>query len=112
LSWVTPDGGEWWCYPRLFRSPPEKLERGYSRQCKQTFTWSIRNDDAFWRSVDSTSQFNFRFKTATDEFQRDDEGTLGANWQQTYTPGDGAGVCETEDAFFGNLRGRCRWVPE
>lgn len=107
LSWVTPDSGEWWCYPRLMRTPPEKLEAGYARTCKQTFTWSIRNDDAFWRSYDSIAQFGFTYGTSTDTFDRDDAGTLGANWQQTYT-GPGSGVCETDPGF---LSGRVVWTP-
>ena len=96
LSWTTPDGGEWWCYPRLFRSPPNKTERTYARSKQQTFSWSIRNDDAFWRSHDSVSQFEFGYESALDEFNRDDSGDLGPNWDQTYS-GAGSGVCETDD---------------
>ena len=102
LSWTTPEMGEWWCYPRLFRTPPEKLERGYTRNCKQTFTWSIRNDDAFWRSYDSVSQFRFVYDSAKDSFNRNDAGTLGSNWSQTYSAG--AGVCETDGS-------RVVWTP-
>lgn len=109
LSWVTPDGGEWWCTPRLFRPPPEQLERGYSRTCKQTFTWPIRNDDAFWRSYDSVSEFGLEFQTALDEFNRADDGTLGINWTQTYT-GPGGGVCTTDPSANGGDPGRARWA--
>lgn len=110
LSWVTPEGGEWWCHPRLFRTPPEKLERGYSRVCSQTFTWTIRNDDAFWRSYDSVSTFGYVYADGLDTFNRDDVSTLGPNWSQTYS-GAGAGVCETEPALGVNLWGRARWTP-
>jgi hypothetical protein len=95
LSWVTPDSGEWWCHPRLFRSPPNKTERSYARSREQTFTWTIRNDDAFWRSYDSVSQFRFEHNDAIDLFERNDVGDLGPNWTQTYS-GPGAGVCETD----------------
>lgn len=103
LSWVTPDGGEWWCRPRLFRAPPEKMARTMARSKQQMFTWSIRNDDAFWRSHDSTSTFQLPFNTGEDLFQRNDSGTLGSNWSQTYS-GAGAGVCETDGA-------RAGWTP-
>ena len=105
LNWVTPDG-EWWCHPRFHRPPPEKLDRAFSRTCQQTFTWVIRNDAAFWQSYDSVSQFLLSFETAFDDFNRDDEGTLGPNWAQFYT-GPGGGVCETEDTRDGH--GRARW---
>lgn len=95
LSWVTPDGGEWWCYPRLHRAPTDKTARTYARSKQQKFTWMIRNDDAFWRSYDSVSKFNFGYSNAVDLFTRDDSGTLGANWSQVYS-GAGAGVCETD----------------
>ncbi|WPH57647.1 minor tail protein [Mycobacterium phage WXIN] len=109
LSWTTPEG-TWWCFVRLFRTPPEKLESGYSRVCKQTFTWSIRNDDAFWRSVDSVSQFRFAFNSISDGFNRNDVGDLGDNWEQTYT-GLGGGVCESEPELNIFWPGRAVWKP-
>lgn len=107
LSWVTPDGGEWWCTPRLMRPPPEKLARSMARSREQKFTWSIRNDDAFWRSHDSVGQFVPAYERATDTFYRDDDGTLGANWVQTYA-GLGRGVCET-DKSGARAPGRAVW---
>lgn len=95
LSWVTPDGGEWWCHPRLFRPPPEKMARTMARSKEQKFTWSIRNDDAFWRSHDSVSQLQIPFNASEDQFTRNDSGTLGTNWSQTYSEA-GLGVCETD----------------
>lgn len=103
LSWVTPDGGEWWCHPRLNRPPPEKLARTMARSKEQKFTWSIRNDDAFWRSHDSISEWHIPFNRSRDEFTRNDAGTLGASWDQTYS-GPGAGVCETDGT-------RAVWTP-
>lgn len=111
LSWVTPDGGEWWCHPRLNRAPIEKMNRAMARGCHQEFKWNLRNDDAFWRSHDSVHTFQYRYNAAEDLFNRDDSGTLGANWSQTYSGGI-SGICETEDGFFGNDRhGRAKWVP-
>ncbi|ASD53426.1 minor tail protein [Mycobacterium phage Lucky2013] len=110
LTWVTPESGEWWCYPRLHRAPTDKLQRGYTRDGIQKFQWFIRNDDAFWRSHDSVSQFQFAYKMAIDEFNRDDEGSLGPNWDQTYL-GPGDGVCETESAVNFLIPGRARWTP-
>lgn len=108
LSWVTPDGGEWWCKARLFRPPPEPMARTMARNKEQNFTWSIRNDDAFWRSHDSISQFTPAYERARDEFNRDDVGTLGPNWFQTYA-GLGSGVCETDTSGW-VAPGRAVWT--
>lgn len=97
LSWVTPDSGEWWCHPRLFRAPQDQMARTMARSKEQLFNWTIRNDDAFWRSHDSVSTFQFQYKTAVDTFNRNDAGTLGPHWKQTYT-GPGAGVCESDNS--------------
>jgi hypothetical protein len=102
LSWVTPDGGEWWAKVRMNRPPPEKLERAYTRSCQQTFTWSIMIDGAFWQSYDSTSQFLFDYHHAVDAFQRTDFTSLGPNWAQTYSGGT-TGTCGTD--------GRAVWIP-
>ncbi|AEJ92115.1 hypothetical protein OPTIMUS_34 [Mycobacterium phage Optimus] len=111
LTWTTPESGEWWCYPRLHRPVTDKLNRGYARDGIQKFSnWSIRNDDAFWRSHDSVSQFQFSYRMAVDEFNRDDDGTLGPNWEQTYSGSD-EGVCETEPALNFLIPGRARWTP-
>lgn len=106
LYWVTTDMGMWSCKPRLFRAPNEKTVHGPQVR-EKTFTWEIRNDAAFWKSVDSASEFTLSFETAFDDFNRDGEGTLGPNWKQTYT-GPGAGVCTAEDTKKG--RGRARWT--
>lgn len=109
LSWVTPDGGEWWCTPRLFRAPEGKLARTMARSKEQKFTWEIRNDDAFWRSHDSVGQFVPAYERAADTFYRNDVGTLGPDWEQTYA-GPGAGVCETDNSGFVEP-GRAIWTP-
>lgn len=103
LEWITPDMGRWTCYARLYKSPPDRQFRAQARRLRQTYTWTVRNDDAFWRGVDSVSDFRFTYSAASDAFMRDDSGTLGPQWQQTYT-GAGAGTCETD----GN---RARWFP-
>jgi hypothetical protein len=92
LSWTTPEMGQWTCTPRFAKAPPEKLERAYGYRHQQSFTWNIRNDGAFWRGPNSISQLGVEFESATDDFNRDGEGSLGPNWSQTYT-GPGAGVC-------------------
>lgn len=106
LEWVTPDMGRWTCNPRLFRAPPDRQFKAQARRLRQRYTWTIRNDDAFWRGVDSVSEFRvLSSQTAVmrDLFNRDDVGTLGPQYQQTYT-GAGAGTCETDN-------GRARWFP-
>lgn len=103
LSWVTPEGGEWWAKVRMNRPPPEKLERTYTRSCQQTFTWSILIENAFWQSYDSTSQFSFGYRDSIDTFQRTDLTSLGPNWAQTYASGS-TGTCGTDGS-------RATWTP-
>lgn len=55
LSWFTPEMGEWWCDVRHGKPIPDQLK--YAWGTRQTFTWTARNDDAFWKSFDSVSRF-------------------------------------------------------
>jgi hypothetical protein len=57
LSIVTPEFGKWWCTPRMFKTPPDKQFKAQARRLRQRYTWTIRNDDAFWRGTDSVSEF-------------------------------------------------------
>jgi len=57
LDYYTPEMGGWWCEPRLFKTWPDQFKKSTRRQRKQTFTHAWRNDNAFWRSVDSVSTF-------------------------------------------------------
>lgn len=98
LTWITPDMGRWTCHPRLWKTPPDKQFRAQARRMRQTYTWRIRNDDAFWTGVDSTSSYGFTFSLARDNFNRDDSGTLGPQWQQTYT-GAGTSVFESNGNY-------------
>lgn len=95
LSWVTPEMGEWWCYPRIFQAPQEPMARTMARSKQQKFNWTIRNEDAFWRSFDSIGEFRMKYRDVADDFSRDDVGDLGDGWVQTYF-GPGDAVCETD----------------
>lgn len=57
MCWFTPERGEWWCNVRLNKNMPDQLTQSHYRSGKQRFTWSMRNDDAFWRSVDCVNTF-------------------------------------------------------
>lgn len=57
LSWFTPERGEWWANVRMNKPVQDSFQRDWYQSKGTTFTWSARNDDAFWRSVDSVSQF-------------------------------------------------------
>lgn len=104
---VTPDMGKWYCNPRLYRSPPDAQFRQQGKRLRQTYTWTVRNDDAFWYGTDSVSDFTFDYFAARDQFTRNDGTTLGLQWHQTYS---GAatdlthGYCATD----GN---QARWYP-
>jgi hypothetical protein len=43
----------------------DQFTQSYSRSGRQRFTWTARNDDAFWRSFDSVSSFTNDFQTQT-----------------------------------------------
>lgn len=85
FTWVTTDRGRWSCNARLFRTPPDRQFKAQARRLRQRYTWTIRNDDAFWRGVDSTSSFKFSYVLAKDNFSIDYAGNLGPQWQQTYS---------------------------
>lgn len=57
LEYFTFEMGCWWCNARLFRSWPDEIKKSPRQHKKQIFTHAMRNDDAFWRSVDSVSTF-------------------------------------------------------
>jgi len=98
LSWTTPDMGRWWCQPRLFRSPPEKQFKAQARRLRQRYTWTIRNDEAFWRSAASVCVFDAgHTNQVTTTFPAAIPGNLGTSWEQIYS-GPGGGVQEVVDS--------------
>lgn len=96
LSVVTPEMGEWTCKPRMAKTFQDKLERAYAQRKTQSFIWPIRNDSAFWTGPNSLSQVTIPFESAVDTFNRDGKGSLGPNWQQTYS-GPGGGACGADN---------------
>lgn len=57
LSWFTPERGEWWADVRMAKTFSDQWDQSHSRSGRQRFTWTARNDDAFWKSIDSVSSF-------------------------------------------------------
>lgn len=94
LENFTPEMGNWWCHARLAKTWSDRYTKSTRRQRKQMFTHSWRNDDAFWRSTDSVSDFRFGYATGVDDFERISTGGLGGGWAQTYS--GGSGVCGTD----------------
>lgn len=104
LSVITPEMGRWWCQPRLFKSPPDRQFKAQSRRLRQRYTWSIRNDNAFWRGVDSVSVFDQTGTVSSEvqvEFPVDTTPDLGPQWSQTV---NGVGSYQVQD-------GQAVWVP-
>jgi hypothetical protein len=116
LSWFTPEFGEWWCKTRLFRAPGDVMTQSSARHRRFPMKLSLRNDDAFWRSTDSTSSFGFSYEAAFDSFDRADSFNLGADWTQTYSgPGGGALGIAGGTAFWyesGALERTCRAIHD
>lgn len=104
LDWVNPDTGRWWCRPRLFRSPPDRQFKAQARRLRQRYTWTVRNDDAFWRGTDSVCVFDAAHTNLVQVgFPQDYVGSLGPQWDTT-TIGSGTGELQAED-------GAAVWVP-
>lgn len=57
LSWTSPERGEWWANVRMNRQVQNQFKQDWYTSRGVTFNWTCRNDDAFWRSVDSVSNF-------------------------------------------------------
>jgi hypothetical protein len=102
LHVFTPENGEWWARVRQLKTPTDQLTHTYETYGKQRFTWSARNDDAFWESFDSVDTFSMSLSSLTEKFQT--VGTGIAGWTQTYS-GSGAGTCDVTAA------GVCSWTP-
>lgn len=90
LSVFTPDNGMWWADVRWLKAPTDALMRASSK--RQKFVWTVRIDDAFWKSFDSVSTFGFVYEDMTDLFNYGSSQStdLGANWPLKYY-GSGGG---------------------
>ena len=99
LAVFTPDSGLWWADVRWLKAPTDALMR--SSALRQRFVWTARVDDAFWRSFDSVSSFEFAFETMTDTFSytagSSNATSLGTNWPLKYY-GSGGGYIFTQGA--------------
>lgn len=112
LYYITPDMGRWWCTPRLFKAPPDREFAAQSTRLRQEYTWTIRNDDSFWRGVDSISQFAFSHNYILDNFRRSNTASLGPQWSQTYEGDPDGGTFGTSQTGFGaTSMGYARWFP-
>lgn len=55
FNWDSLDMGRWWAKARWLKAPTDELLG--TQHCRQKFLWTIRVDDAFWRSFDTMDQF-------------------------------------------------------
>lgn len=99
LSVFTPDMGEWWANVRLGKNVSDEFDKDYVWSGRQQFTWSCKNYDAYWYSVDSVSQFGLLYASASEDFTaQSNASTLGANWDTILSPsGDTNGTCGIEN---------------
>lgn len=105
LSVFTPDLGEWWANVRQAKNISDQFTQDYTWSGRQPLTWSAKNYDAYWYSVDSTSQFAIAYASASENFTTEsNSATLNtANWTQILTP-TGKGTCGIEN-------GACVLIP-
>lgn len=102
LHVFTPDCGEWWARVRHLKTFTDPITYSHENYGKQKFTWSARNDDAFWESFDSVGSFKMTLTSATDSFNGAATASLGGNWSQTYW-GVSGGARTTAGAGTGTM---------
>lgn len=88
LHVFTPENGEWWARVRELKNFNDQITFSYNSPGRQKFTWSARNDDAFWESFDSTDSFKMDLSSVTDSFDSISSSNptqnLGYYWDQKY----------------------------
>lgn len=103
LSVFTPDLGEWWANVRLAKNLSDVFDKDYTYSGKQTLTWEVHNDDAFWYSVDSTSEFGIVYDSETfDMSTLSNASGLPTGWTQLYS--------STGDGTYGIQHGAGQWL--
>lgn len=90
FEWLTFDKGLWWCDCYMGKSWQDRLVGSPRRRKQQIITQVIENPTAFWRSVDSLSQFVFRYEDFADNFTTEHLTDMGPDWPLWFT-GSGGG---------------------
>jgi hypothetical protein len=86
LSVFTPDMGEWWAPVRQGKNISDQFDRDYTWSGRQQFTWNVKNYDAFWYGVDSTSSVGLLYDSVSEDFTtQSNASTLGGSWNQLYS---------------------------
>lgn len=103
LSVFTPDLGEWWANVRLAKNVSDTFDQDFTYSGRQQLTWEVHNEDAFWYSVDSTSQFGIDYHSTTfDMSTLSNSSSLPAGWTQYYDV--------TGHGTYGTQNGAGQWV--
>lgn len=103
LSVYTPDLGEWWANVRAAKNISDVFDKDYTFSGRQTLTWEVHNDEAFWYSVDSTSEFDVAFDSTKQGFSGLSNGPLPAGWTQLYSQSGTGTYGVTDGAAQWNL---------
>ncbi|MGE2733855.1 DUF7257 domain-containing protein [Mycolicibacterium vaccae] len=90
FEWLTFDKGLWWCDTRLSKVWNDRIQSSPRRHKQQVITHEIENAQAFWRSVDSMSSFEFEYEDFADSFTTNYADGAGPDWPLLYT-GNGDG---------------------
>ena len=88
LAWFTQELGWWWAPVRWRGGAPADPVANLGR-VRQQLSLRLTGDDAFWRSYDDVSTFEFLFESMTDTFNYTttwNQTMLGANWPLRYDP--------------------------
>jgi len=103
LCWFSPERGEWFARVRMNKPVSDQFKQDWYQSKLVNFTWSCRNDDAFWQGVDSVDTYAHDSNVVFDSFSAINNGSLGtapnitsgtqaSNWQTNFT---GAGILAT-----------------
>jgi hypothetical protein len=102
LCWFSPERGEWYANVRMSKAIPDQFKQDWYSSNMITFTWTARNDTAFWQGVDSVCDYQVDSSTITEDFSYVNPVGLSPNWTQFSTTGGG---------FIESTGTAAQWVP-
>lgn len=105
LQWFTQELGYWWADVRWWDTTPDPMNNQQINRSELSLRLSA--DNAFWRSFDHVSAFQFSYDSMKDTFTGNHATTkdCGPSWPQHYI-GDGGGYCTIARGHMGWIDGQ------